>query len=62
MPCELRLQAGSPAIDAGLPIPAEWPDPLRESGDAKPDSGALPHGTEAWGVGVHGRIPLFGAR
>ena len=59
-PCDLRLQAGSPAIDAGLPIPAEWPDPLRESGESKPDSGALPQGAEAWGVGVHGRIPLFG--
>ena len=60
--CDLRLQAGSPAIDAGLPIPAEWPDPLRESDAAQPDAGALPHGAEAWGVGIGGRIPLFGGK
>ena len=61
-PADLRLQAGSPAIDAGLPIPAEWPDPLRERGDTRPDAGALPHGTEAWGVGIRSRIPLFGVK
>jgi hypothetical protein len=59
-PCDLRLQAGSLAIDAGLPIPVEWLDPLRESGGARPDAGALPHGAYAWGVGIGGRIPLFG--
>jgi hypothetical protein len=61
-PCDLRLQAGSPAIDFGLTIPEEWPDPLRESGDARPDAGALPRGVDAWGVGVRGRIPLFGGK
>ena len=60
MPDDLRLQAGSPAIDAGLPIPGEWPDPLRQTDQAGPDSGALPHGAENWGVGIGGRIPLFG--
>jgi len=60
-PADVRLQSGSPAIDAGLPIPAEWPDPLRDAERGQPDSGALPHGAESWTVGIHGRIPLFGA-
>jgi hypothetical protein len=60
--CDLRLQPGSPAIDAGLPIPAEWPDPLRETSGASPDSGALPQGADVWGVGIGGRIPLFGGK
>jgi hypothetical protein len=45
-----------------LPIPAEWPDPLRDSDEGQPDIGALPHGAEPWGVGIDGRIPLFGDR
>jgi hypothetical protein len=59
-PADLRLQAGSPAIDAGLPIPGEWPDPLRDADSGQPDSGALPHGADTWNVGIHGRFPLFG--
>jgi hypothetical protein len=57
---DLRLAKGSPAIDAGQPIPEKWPDPLRESDAGKPDIGAIPFGATAWGVGVDGRIPLFG--
>lgn len=57
-PDDFRLQEGSPAIDSGVELPADWPDPFRESG--KPDIGALPHGGEPWGVGVDGRVPLFG--
>ena len=55
---DLRLQPGSPAIGAGIAVPAEWPDPMRAAG--KPDIGALPAGTQAWRVGVDGRVPLFG--
>ncbi len=57
---DLRLSMGSAAIDAGLAIPAAWPDPLREEDAGKPDIGAIPFGAKAWGVGVDGRIPLFG--
>jgi hypothetical protein len=57
---DLRLLAGSPAIDAGQPIPESWPDPLREADRGRPDIGALPHGAESWGVGVDGRLSLFG--
>lgn len=57
---DLRLQSDSPAIDSGLPLPAAWPDPLRESDRGAPDIGALPQGAAPWGVGVDGRVPLFG--
>src|SRR5262249_32616443 len=41
---DLRLSEGSPAIDAGLAVPARWPDPLRDSDKGKPDIGAVPFG------------------
>jgi hypothetical protein len=59
-PADLRLSDSSPAIDTGVPIPAEWPDPLREADAAEPDVGVIPYGSDPWGVGVDGRIPLFG--
>jgi hypothetical protein len=59
-PADLRLRSDSPAINSGLPIPVEWADPLRESDRGQPDIGALPHGADPWGVGIDGRIPLFG--
>jgi hypothetical protein len=37
--------AGSPAVDAGVLIPADWPDPCRDQ-DPRPDIGALPAGAE----------------
>lgn len=59
---DLRLTEGSPAIDSGLSIPDEWPDPLRKSDSGQPDIGAIPFRAEIWGVGVDGRIPLFGSK
>lgn len=41
---DFHLQAGSPAIDAGFEIPAEWPDPLRPMDAGPPDVGAIPFG------------------
>jgi hypothetical protein len=61
-PDDLRLQADSPAVKGGQPLPSEWPDPLRADGDGPPDIGAIPLGGKAWGVGVDGRVPLFGIR
>ena len=61
-PADLRLQPGSPAIDTGQPLPAEWPDPLRAADKNAPDIGALPLDAKPWGVGVDGRIPLFGTK
>lgn len=57
---DLRLQTDSPAINFGVPVPAEWPDPLRAADSDLPDAGALPQGAAEWRVGVDGRIPLFG--
>ena len=36
------LDPSSPAIDAGVPIPVEWPDPGRREDAGKPDIGAFP--------------------
>ena len=60
-PSDLRLSEDSPAIDAGLNLPGSWPDPLRDADQGKPDIGAVPYGGEPWGVGVDGRIPVFGS-
>jgi hypothetical protein len=59
-PADLRLSETGPAIDAGLVLPVKWPDPLREADQGKPDLGAVPFGVTGWGVGVDGRIPVFG--
>ena len=48
----------SPAAGAGVALPKEWPDPLRPADAKAPDIGAVPVAGKAWGVGVHGRIPL----
>lgn len=48
---DYRLQPGSPALNAGVPIPVDWPDPLREADKGKPDIGALPLGAEPFRIG-----------
>jgi hypothetical protein len=58
---DLRLGEGSPALDAGLALSANWPDPLRAADRGKPDLGALPLGGEPWCVGIQGRLTMFGA-
>lgn len=50
-PNDYRLQKGSPAIDAGIDLPTDWPDPLRKQDPGKPDIGALPLGAEPLRVG-----------
>ncbi len=57
---DLRLREGSPAINAGVDIPAAWHDPLRAEDAARPDLGAIPRGVAAWNVGINGRISVFG--
>ena len=59
---DLTLQKGSPAIDAGVAVPAEWPDPLRAADAGKPDIGAVPAGSKAPRVGVNGRYSIFGGK
>jgi hypothetical protein len=48
---DFRLLRGSAAIDAGVPISKEWPDPLRASDEGKPDLGALPLNSPGFVVG-----------
>ena len=55
-PNDFRLPAGSGAIDAGVELPADWPDPLRAVEQGKPDAGALPSGSGRLKVGRHGRL------
>ena len=57
-PIDWRLAPQSPAIDAGVPLPADWPDPLRARDAGAPDIGAVPLGAEAWRVGMNGRVVL----
>ncbi len=59
-PTDLRIASQGGAAEAGVTVPAEFPDPLREKDSGKPDAGALPAGVEPWGVGVDGRISVFG--
>jgi hypothetical protein len=51
-PLDIRLQPKSPAIDAGVPLPASWPDSLRNRDTGKPDIGALPGGATMATVGA----------
>lgn len=57
---DLQLRRESPAIDAGVDVPADWIDPLREQDAGRPDLGALPFGVQPWRVGIDGRYTAFG--
>jgi hypothetical protein len=57
---DLRLGDGSGAVDVGLDLPAAWPGQDHEADRGKPDAGAVPFGGAGWGVGVGGRVPVFG--
>lgn len=43
---DYRLQEKSAAVNAGIDLPMELPDPVRERDQGKPDIGALPLGSE----------------
>lgn len=47
---DYRPAEGSAALKAGIKIPADWPDPLRNA-DGKPDIGAFPKDVASWTVG-----------
>jgi len=59
-PLDLRVVATSPAVGAGVQLPAECPDPLQAGTVERPDVGAFPLGGEPWRVGVQGRYTAFG--
>jgi hypothetical protein len=48
---DYRLTPESPAVNAGVMLPEEWPDPLRQADKEKPDMGALPLGAGPMRVG-----------
>ncbi len=52
---DVRLQADSPAVDAGITLPANWPDPMRAQDKGRPDLGAVPLGNEWWKVGLRAK-------
>lgn len=54
-PVDIGLLPGSRAIDAGIELPPDWPDPLRQFDERRPDAGCLPLGTEMWPVGPSGQ-------
>ena len=59
-PVDLRLQPGSPALSGGQRLPTDWPESVHAAYKDAPHIGAIPLGVQPWGVGVDGRIPLFG--
>lgn len=58
---DVSLGKGSAAIDAGIAVPKDWPDPLRDADAGKPDVGAIPASVEPWTVGIDGRFTASGA-
>jgi len=59
-PSDLRLRNDSPAIDAGVAVPKDWPDPMRAADKGKPDIGAFPLGAGVVRIGAFGRYTLSG--
>jgi hypothetical protein len=57
---DCRLRPDSTALNAGVPIPDDWPDPLRAVDRGKPDIGAIPAGVGPWRIGARGRLTAFG--
>ena len=41
---DFRLSDDSPAVNSGVRLPTDWPDPLRELDKDGPDRGAIPLG------------------
>lgn len=48
---DFRLSRESPAVNSGVSLAAEWPDPLRELDKDLPDRGAIPLGVSPLEVG-----------
>lgn len=48
---DFRLSRESPAVNSGVPLPGDWPDPLRGVDKDEPDRGAIPLGAGPLEVG-----------
>ena len=57
---DCRLESDSPAVNTGVPVPDDWPDPIRKMDRGKPDIGAIPLESQAWRIGFGGRLTVFG--
>ncbi len=55
-PLTRPLSSGSAAVDAGVPLSSDWPDPLRSEEKGKLDAGAVPYGSESLKVDRLGRL------
>ena len=52
---DYRLKPSSPALNAGVPLPNDWPDPLKAVDKIKPDPGWLPAGAPTPTAGRAGK-------
>lgn len=52
---DFRLSRESPAVNSGVPLPNDWPDPMRELDKDEPDRGAIPFGAAPLEVGRQAR-------
>ena len=57
---DVRLQAESPAVDAGVELPQELANPLRSHDAGQPDIGAIARGQQVPRIGCFGRFDLCG--
>ncbi len=48
---DYSLLPDSPAVNAGVALPKDWPDSLRSADEAQPDIGALPVGAKMFSYG-----------
>lgn len=53
---DYQINPGSAAVNSGMVIPEQWPDPLRKADAGQPDIGALPLGAGPLNVGILGRV------
>ena len=59
-PLDVRPGTASAAVEAGVRLDENWPDPLRSEDPGVPDCGAVPAGGELWRIGQRGRLDVCG--
>ncbi|MEX0819852.1 MAG: hypothetical protein WD070_09660, partial [Pirellulaceae bacterium] len=59
---DCRIGGDSPAVDSGVKLPGDWPEPLRNLDREHPDIGAIAAGMLPWPVGVGGRLSVCGVK
>ncbi|MCH8830676.1 MAG: hypothetical protein IID45_13955, partial [Planctomycetes bacterium] len=51
-PLDVGLKRNSPAVNAGVILPRNWPDPLRPRDKSRPDIGVVPLGVRLFEAGI----------